>query len=407
MTPFMHYSRKLLLSIFLCFSLVQCSDQANPEQADHIRILDEIPQHIQEVENLTIFPGDSEPLYSIDLIQEQTYGQSGEAYLLRISKCVVDDKGRLIIWGSRSNYEQYIHVYNADGSYHTQLGRRGRGPGEYEIVVGMQAEAGKVFVLDYTSQRLNEYSTQDYSVIRSILIEQWDGGDEFRFGYVEPRNGGNYQVIFSENRSKFGRLEIKFQVMDHEGNSISDKPLVFADGFRIKVRQSMQPTMPLLFLGKTITALSDEDVLYVAWTRDFLIRKYDANYDYQSSFYYPIGGHPFDLNEYTKAQVFSPKAHDIENAFSNMDEDLPDTFPVIDKLMVDDESRIWVAVPKGSQREHYEWWILKESGELLAKLLLPRDQPIYDIKNGYLFSKEINEETGAGFVVKYRIELKE
>lgn len=43
--------------------------------------------------------------------------------------------------------------------------------------------------------------------------------------------------------------------------------------------------------------------------------------------------------------------------------------------------------------------------ELLAKLVLSKDQPIYDIKNGYLYSKKTNEETDAEYVVKYRIEL--
>lgn len=39
--------------------------------------------------------------------------------------------------------------------------------------------------------------------------------------------------------------------------------------------------------------------------------------------------------------------------------------------------------------------------------MLPHDQPIYDIKKGYLYSKKTNEETGTEFVVKYRIELTE
>ncbi|MFD2532841.1 6-bladed beta-propeller [Gracilimonas halophila] len=257
MIPSIKHPQRLLLSIFLCFFLIQCSDSSKPEiavpaeQGEQTgktapgRILDEIPPHIQEVENLTIFPGDSAPLYSIELIPEQTFGETGEPYFVKISGSVVDDQERVIIWSVDSNYEQILYVYNADGSYHDQLGRRGRGPGEYETMVGLQAKAGKVFVLDYSSQRLNEYSTEDYSFHRSILIETW-------------------------------------------------------------------------------------------------------------------------------------------------------------KI---DENRIWVAVPVGTDSDTYEWWILQESGELLAKLKLPRDQPIYDIKDGHLYSKGTNEETGDEFVVKYRIEL--
>ena len=413
------HPQSLLLSIFLCFFLIQCSDSSKPEKAVPSeqgeqtgkkapgRILDEIPPHIQEVENLTIFPGDLAPLYSIELIPEQTFGETGEPYFVKISGSVVDDQERVIIWSVDSNYEQILYVYNADGSYHAQLGRRGRGPGEYETMVGLQAKAGKVFVLDYSSQRLNEYSTEDYSFHRSILIETWKIDDALRFGYVFARNDGNYLVTFMDPRSSFGRLEVKFQAMDHEGNTVHSEPLVFQDSFRIKVGQSMRPTMPLTFLGRTIIALSLEDALYTAWTKDFLIKKYDANGEYQSAIYYPMKGLPFDLDKYTKMTLFSPKVRDIEKAFAEMDEEFPKTFPVIENLMVDDENRIWVALSIDNSGELYEWWILKESGELLAKLSLPRDQPIYDIKNGYLYSKETNGETGDENVVKYRIELTE
>jgi hypothetical protein len=379
------------------------------EVTGHIRVLDEIPQHVQSVDSLTIFPGDSEPLYSVELIPVLSFGETGKPYLTQVLHCIEDDKGRVLILSvGRPNYEQILHVFNADGSYHAQIGRHGAGPGEYNLVSGLQAKAGKIYLVDIDNQRVNEYSTEDYSIARTIPLEKWKSSDGKEFGFIEPRNDGNYLLTFSDNRSKTGRIESKQVVMDYEGNTVNFGPLVFPYSFRIDVGQSIQPTMSTIsFLGKTITALSDEDALYTVWTRDFLIKKYDAGGVYQSAFYYPIGGSPFDLNEYIKTQLFSPKARDIEKAFSNMDEKLPEAFPIVDKLMVDDENRIWAAVPAGAQREYYEWWILNEGGELLAKLVLSKDQRIYDIKNGYLYSKKTNEETGAEFVVKYRIALTE
>ncbi|MDZ7715106.1 MAG: 6-bladed beta-propeller [Balneolaceae bacterium] len=411
----------IVTGILLSFFLIQCSDNPRPKQINpvpvkqaevtgHIRVLDEIPQHIQSVDSLTIFPGDSEPLYSVELIPVLSFGKTGKPYLTQVNYGIVDDKDRVLTVNvGRPNYEQILHVFNADGSYHAQIGRHGAGPGEYSLVLGLQAKAGKIFMLDYNNQRVNEYSTEDYSIARTIPLEKWKNSDGKEFGYIEPRNDGNYLLTFSDNRSKTGRIEIKQVVMDYEGNTVIE-PLVFPSSFRIDVGQSNQPapTMSTIsFLGKTITFLSDEDALYTVWTRDFLIRKYDAGGVYQSAFYYPIGGSPFDLDEYTKTQLFSPNARQIEKAFETIDKDLPETFPVIDRLMVDDENRIWVAVPAGAQREYYEWWILNEGGELLAKLVLPKTQRIYDIKNGYLYSKKTDEETDTEYVVKYKIEFTE
>jgi len=400
--------QRILKFTLVFLFIVQCSKMSTSEQSSHIFVLDEVPQRIQEIENLTVFNAKSEPPYTMELIPKQTYGKNGEPFLTKVSGSVIDANGRAIIWNVDSNYDQILYVFNTDGTYHTTLGRKGKGPGEYGHIVGIQAKAGKIFVLDFTSQRLNEYSIQDYSFLDSKPFERWNSGEKFQFGYVETRKDGNYLVTFSDTPSRLGRLEVKFHVMDSMGKSVNNfEPLIFPAGFRIKVRQSMQPTMPLAFLGKTITHLSDEDELFAAWSKDFLIRKYDANGVYQSAIYYPVQGSPFDLQAYTRNRAFSPKAGDIEKTFANMDQDLPERFPVIEKLMVDDENRIWVAVPMGVKSEDYEWWVLKESGELLAKLQLPKAQPIFEVKNGYLYSKMVDETTGSEYAVKYRIELKE
>lgn len=184
---------RLLLLILFSLIVIQCTKSPISEGASeqsreqHVFILDAIPAHIEEIESLTVFPGDSEPKYSIDLIPKQTYGKTGEPYLTKIYRIVVDDQGRVIILDARqSDHSAFIHVYNDDGSYYTKLGGQGKGPGEYGHVFGLEAKASKIFVLDFTSQRLNEYSTKDYSLVRTIPLEQWKSGGES--GYVEARN---------------------------------------------------------------------------------------------------------------------------------------------------------------------------------------------------------------------------
>ena len=116
---YIYYSQGLLLIVFLCLFIVKCSNNPTPrqpelrEQSDHIFILDEIPQHIREVDNLTIFPGDFEPRYSIELIPEQAYGETGEPYLTTLYDTVVDDQGRVIILNANTNtdHEHSIYVY--------------------------------------------------------------------------------------------------------------------------------------------------------------------------------------------------------------------------------------------------------------------------------------------------------
>lgn len=412
----MQQHQRLLLSILSCFLLVQCSNNSTPEQEEYTRTLDEIPQHIQEVENLSFFPEDSEPAYSIELIQEQTYGKTGEPYLTKIQDCVVDDKDRVIIYDSESYSDAFpflykVHAYNADGTYHTQIGGQGRGPGEYGMILFVQAKAGKVYLYDYTGQRINVYTTNDYSFERTSLIERWEIREHesvqvLKFGGFEARSDGNLIVLFYEFTMGTARSTGKYLLMDIDGNRLSFDPLSLRGNLKMGVKSTPpKPSVPLPFMGKTVTALSDEDALYSAWTQDFLIKTYDARGTYQSAIYYPVQGSPFEISDYTEKASYDKS--DVMDALDDVDEELPEANPVIADMKVDDQNRIWVAVPTGVQSDSYEWWILKESGELLAKLTLPRDQPIYDIKNGYLYSKKTNEETGAEYAVKYRIALTE
>jgi len=411
----MQYFQKIVLIIFLGVAFAECSNSSSQKQKEQteqtadILVLDELPRHIQQFENVSTFPGDLNPLNSIELIPKQTFGKTGEPYLTTIESSVVDDKNRLIILNLGTNYAQQVYVYNEDGTFHTAIGRSGRGPGEFGFAFNVKAQAGKILIRDVTNSRINIYNSTNYSIERSMLIEQLGIRDHkavqgLEFGIVKPRNDGNYLVNFYQHASETGWRTQKYLLMDTDGNALNFEPLEFRFSFKAQGKTG-ESFMQMPFLGKTITALSEEDFLYTVWTHNFLIKKYDSTGKYQSAIYYPVKGSPFDLNFHTSTPFYD--RGDVMKAIDMHDEELPEANPVIADMMVDDQNRIWVAVPAGVQRDSYEWWILKESGKLLAKLTLPRDQPIYDIKNGYLYSKKTNKETDSEYVVKYKIEFTE
>lgn len=405
----MKYFQNLILGILLFSFIIQCSDKSDDfddSKSQQFRILEDIPQHVQELENVRVFAGGSEPRYSIELIQEQIFAGTEEQELPRIQNSVVDDQGNVIILDSdfTRTFPHFtkLHVYNADGTYHTQIGGPGEGPGEYGLLFIVEVKAGRVFLIDFTYERLNVYSAEDFSFERSTQIEQWgilehEFVQGLGFPEIKTRNDGNHLALFGDEDDHL----IKFLLMDTDGNALDFEPLTFPSRkTTITAGLNMMP-----YMGRTVTALSNEDALYSIWTQDFLIKKYDANGVYQSAIYYPIKGALFSPDEFAKTLKF--KTRDIMEVFKVNDVEVPESFTIAEDMRVDDENRVWVAIPSGEQRESYEWWVLEESGELLAKLLLPLDQKIFDIKNGYLYSKRKNEETNTESVVKYRIKLSE
>jgi hypothetical protein len=412
MNRILHSGRTLtpLLFIIPCLLFVQCSEKDSFAQ---IQILDEIPGHIQEVENLTIFAGDSEPRYSIELVPGQTYGEEGEPYLTTVLRSAVDDNGRIIILNSNSDYSQSVFVYNDDGTFHTELGRSGRGPGEHGFIIDVQARGGNVYIRDVTNQRINIYSSTDYSFERTMMIEQLSIRDHeavqgLELGLILPRNDGNYLVNFYQRNSDDGWPVHRYMLMDENGNAIGYESTEFRSSFKAQGYTDAEIRMVYMsmpFIGGSVTGYSNNGELYQAWNQDFLIKKYNEEGEYQSAIYYAIHGSPFELSYHTPTAFYSE--NDVLKAIGLHNQNLPETNPVISMLMTDDENRVWVAVPMYGEQEMNEWWILDESGELLAKLQRPRNLWIFDIKGGYLYAKEIDEDTDAEYIVKYRIEFQE
>src|SRR5690625_2499449 len=78
----------------------------------------ELPEHINQIENLTVYSTEENPSYQIQLEKDKVFRDT-EGVIGTIGELVVDEGGRVYVADS----QQYvIHVFNADGSYETAFG---------------------------------------------------------------------------------------------------------------------------------------------------------------------------------------------------------------------------------------------------------------------------------------------
>ena len=413
----MHYSLHLSLCILSSLFFIQCSHNSTSEKTEN-----------QELDRLTVYPADSEPIYDVNLLQEQTFGvvkDPGEPYLIVITDCEVDESNRVIVRGQDNDFKTGLHVYNPDGTYRKQIGRIGSGPGEYEFVSpNFQINNGRLFLYDGTNARLSIFEADDYSFEGTTVLQDWDVRDleavrNMQLSDFHARSDGNLLAIFKAfpNGSGFA-ANTKFMLVDTEGNSLSTEPLIELPSpfYLIFDNQgdSMFPIsarIPLPFLGSSHFVLSNDDKIFTARTDDFLIKKYDREGAYQYAFYYPVTGPPFDIKSFIKSNTYLTQSV-FKNELVNADIEIPESFSVIGDIRVDDKHRIWVSVMVESYQT-YEWWILGESGVLLAKIFLPENNSICDIQDGYLYTRSFDSkgsndpESWESKVVKYRINLTE
>lgn len=398
--------RRIFIFIYLFLSITQCDDGSDLNKTDHLQLIDKVPEHILDVENLKIFESDVEAKYSLRLVADQVYGKIGEPFLSTIQGCIVDNNDRVIILDVDGNYNQALYTYNEDGTYYGKIGSFGNGPGEYKFIGNLEEKNGIISILDAANLRLIQYSTENYTFLKSESIENFELTDHknengFEFSFIMARSDGNYIVFFDEVLSNSYWPIQKLLLMDFNGNRLNFEPIKFRTS--PKSLGELGGMMPTPFMGKTIIDLSSDGTLFSVWSHDFLIKTHDSLGVHKSAFYYPLKGTPFDIRLHTPTPFYT--ANDVSKALSEHDIEYPESNPIIEQMVIDDENRIWIAIPTYDELDEYEWWVLEESGVLLAKLRLSKHQPIYEIKNGYLYSKKIDVESGTEYIIRYKLQF--
>ena len=73
-------------------------------------------------------------------------------------------------------------------------------------------------------------------------------------------------------------------------------------------------------------------------------------------------------------------------------------------MLIDANNHLWVSTIV-EDFDVYECLVLEETGELITKFEWPRDEPIEIIKNGKMYTRQTDKETGLEQVVRYGIEI--
>lgn len=417
--------RKLFLFLLCTFLFGACStgqaDKDRPRESGN-----SIPEHLQDIEHLTVLPTDAEPRYEIILVEENRYGDKYDdvVFLGFINDFAVDDRGRVYL-SDMSNAR--IHVYHPDGRYMQSIGREGRGPGEFLTVrggldIGLNDEY--LFAYDDTNFRITRFSLEDYELVDIVNLDpgkwsQFEGLDGRRPFRLHIRKDNNYLV--------------KFRVFNYTRQDLMQKTRIEAEGtaqyyifntdFKPvsgKIYEHAVP--PALFIARggqrriytfpfdnaVLTAFSASGRIYEASSDEFLIRYYEPDGEYSRAVYHSREGAPLTEDDLDTIEEQNPFTGEGFNEI-----DLPKRWPVVNQVSVDDKSRLWISVIS-ADREFTDWWVLDTGGELLGRFQWPRkllDRPgtnadHYIIKNGALYHltrEGIRLDTQT--VKKYRVEM--
>lgn len=386
------------------------ADRPSADSADPLDTLGvELPEEIRQLDNLTVYPVDDLPKSRITFEEEVRFGDTEEVLLghIQTQNVLIDDQGRIFIgdsgWGHRG-----IHVYAPDGSFIKTMGGEGKGPGEIMDVSNMGITGDELHLYDDNLDRINVYSLETLEFSHSQLLDprNWNHLEAIQssnFSHCYFLSDGTYLAGFVEHVNP-GRPEenrkIRYYRMNQEGEIISDKIL---EQRSLKFLRTQTSRFTLEHTRQSLLSLSDSDGIIGAWTEDFLLKRYDSKGRYQSAVYYPHQRKGIEeqeilsrYDEYWENNQEGIRMYRDRIRGAN----LPDRWPALNSMLVDDEDRIWISTVD-NHLDTFTWWVLEDSGELIARFTRPQNHSVVAVKDGYAYI--LIEEGGGEEVVRYRL----
>jgi hypothetical protein len=357
-------------------------------------------------EGIKVIKNPGEPLYGeikFELEEDLSIGnEDDENYLFyRLRGIQVDIDGNIYVLDS-GNYR--LQVFDKSGKYLRTIGKKGQGPGEFSIPTRLQLddETGDIFVKDNGLRKIIIFEKEGKYIDKDIYLVEllndfyldsdrciWGkfslpGIDMYRF-IKKLTLTGKVEKIFTEIPYYMKRLMLSSSKV---GNTVYAEGYFFTHGYEYD-----------LFLSKvdshTFVYGHSKKYELVAVDKSgktlFIIRKDES---------------PIKITKNEKDRIKNQEIWNIRKRgyfVSELSIKFPDYMPYFYLIITDDKSRIYVRknlVSRESNTNH-EYDVFNKEGRYIYKIHLNHYPEV--IKNGYVYTRIANEETGEEQVKRYRI----
>ena len=378
---------------------------------------EKIPENIARLKNLTVIARNVKPEYKITFKKDVSYRNTSHVFFHNYNFMAVDSNGKVYVAGPLT-----IYVFDSNGHYLTHMGRKGKGPGEFEDINQFTIHSDKLYIYDQFLRRITIFSLPSLTVSRTILLtpDKYDKVTnimptaEYRKFFVTKNNKLLLGFTkFNPHSQHVSHKYIYYFIADSSGKVISNK--FFKQRFvnlysGIGGPAPFPVTSPKLDFDRgSLMCVTNNGHIYSAWTENFLIREYDLKGKFLHAFYYAYKNS--SLHKDRIKTYYLKGIPQIRKALNKLN--FPRYWPALSYMFTDDQNRIWVATITNDQK-NYLWWVLNPSGKLLAKFKWPgkrinrerRPRNIQVVKNGFLYAFKKDTTTNSDEIVKYRIVMK-
>jgi hypothetical protein len=311
-----------------------------------------------------------------------------------VSALDVDPHGSVYV-GDRSGQ---LLVFSPDGSVLRKLGRKGRGPGEFEQIQSVRVLPGdSIYVFDASLDRATVFAPgsdrPSYSVnlgSSSMLFPYWTGPLPSR-----GRIFAAYRAGFNDddwNGKPRNRKEV-LRILNADGSLQMDSVLASNETEALVFRGQFNGVTYNPFGRGTVYAIGGDDHLYTAWTGALEIGVYSPDGRRVRTIRPAITPAPRPITGRDRDSVVSALANNIpaaqvRRAFAEIGSD---SWPLFRELVVDDARNVWLGL-LGKHGEPVHWTAFNQAGAQVASMDLPENVSLRVVRGSRAYGIELDQD---------------
>jgi len=345
-------------------------------------------------------PGD--PLYGeikFDLEEDLSIGNEDDENFIfyRLRDIQVDTDGNIYVLDSGNHR---LQVFDKSGKYLRTIGKRGQGPGEFNgpICVQLDGETGNIFVADFLSRKIiifdkeGNYFDKDIH-LAELLNDFYLDSDRCIWGKFSLPGIDTYRFI--KKLSLEGKVEKTFaEILYHIQ--------------RIEISRTSST------LGAYMIHHGYEDDLFISKVDDHTFvyghsKKYElvaVDKSGKTLFIIRKEESPIKITNSERDRIINRIKEGIMKQghyVPDISLKFPDYMPYFYSIITDDRSRIYVRKNPVSRElnTNHEYDVFNKEGRYIYKITLNHYPDV--IRNGYLYTIVVNEDTGLEQIKRYRI----
>ncbi|HST58767.1 MAG TPA: hypothetical protein VLK84_08770 [Longimicrobium sp.] len=289
----------------------------------------------------------------------------------RITDITVDSRGQIYV----GDLFGQIVVVGGDGRMSRRLGRTGAGPGEYQSIGTVHAlAADSLYVYDGYAQRVTVYAPHSDRVAYTTRLSQPD----YSFPMdVEPLGAssmiGHFRRINGDVPIAGQQRDDVIRLLGRDGSVVRDTVITVTEPDVVEVHTATgQGYFLPQFARQTLVRWGSDTRIYSLWTDSARVHIHDTQGRPQGSFAVELGVSRLPLLATTIDSVAQANAAAglTRKALSDAFHARWQTWPLVQDMLVDDQSRIWI-LPV-THAPQVNWLAFDARGKQLASVQLPR-----------------------------------